>query len=77
MAPAPFCMLPAAVGSAANATDKPVLARAGLMTAPVFAAGAILEEINMFVPEDGDPAYKITANEKYGTQWYADMAYAY
>ena len=57
--------------------NKLLLALAGLMTAPVFAAGAILEDINMFVPEDGDPTYKITANEKYGTQWYADMVYAY
>lgn len=60
------------------------LALAGLIAAPVFAeeaskpqAGDILQSINMFTPEEGDPAYKIKANEKYGTQWYADMAYGY
>lgn len=41
------------------------------------APGELLESINMFTPEEGDPAYKVTANEKYGTQWYADLAYAY
>lgn len=29
----------------------------------------------MFTPEEGDPAYKVKANEKYGTQWGVDMAY--
>lgn len=37
--------------------------------------GALLEGINMFTPEEGDPAYKVRANEKYGTQWAVDMAY--
>lgn len=59
------------------------LALSGLLaaTAPADdstpAAGDLLEGINMFTPEDGDPAYKIAANEKYGTQWYADLAYGY
>ena len=35
----------------------------------------ILQGINMFTPEEGDPAYKVKANEKYGTQWGVDMAY--
>ena len=60
------------------------LAMAGLMATPVIAedaskpqAGDLLQGINMFTPEEGDPAYKVTANEKYGTQWYADLAYGY
>ncbi len=56
---------------------KRILTLAGLMAAPVFAAGELLEGINMFTPEEGEPAYKIAANEKYGTQWYADVAYGY
>ncbi len=36
----------------------------------------ILQDINMFTPEPGAPAYKITANERYGTQWAVDAAYA-
>ncbi|MFR4436504.1 MAG: hypothetical protein ACLT8C_02060 [Akkermansia muciniphila] len=39
------------------------------------AVGDILQGINMFTPEEGDPAYKVKANEKYGTQWGVDMAY--
>lgn len=60
------------------------MALAGLMTLPVIAAeaseptaGEILQGINMFTPEEGDPAYKVKANEKYGTQWAVDMAYGY
>lgn len=58
------------------------LALAGLMSAPVFAqetpaVGELLEGINMFTPEEGAPAYKVKANEKYGTQWAVDMAYGY
>ena len=58
------------------------LALAGLVTAPAFAqeapaAGDILDGINMYAPEEGAPAYKVAANEKYGTQWYVDMAYGY
>ena len=56
----------------------------GLAALPVIAAddskptaGELLQGINMFTPEEGDPAYKITANEKYGTQWYVDAAYGY
>lgn len=40
-------------------------------------AGELLQGINMFTPEEGDPAYKVTANNKYGTQWYVDAAYGY
>ena len=60
------------------------MALAGLMTLPVIAgeaseptAGELLQGINMFTPEEGDPACKVTANEKYGTQWAVDMAYGY
>ncbi len=42
-----------------------------------YPPGAVLEDINMYTPEDGDPAYKVTANEKYGTQWLVDVAYSY
>lgn len=41
------------------------------------ARGELLEGINMFVPDEGEPAWKLKANEKYGTQWYADLAYGY
>ncbi len=57
---------------------------AGLMALPTLAeetatpqSGDLLQSINMFTPEEGEPAYKIQANEKYGTQWYADVAYGY
>ncbi len=40
-------------------------------------AGDILDGINMFTPEEGDPAYKVKANAKYGTQWGLDLAYSY
>lgn len=60
------------------------LAMAGLLTLPTLAdddkapeIGDILDGINMFTPEDGDPAYKVKANEQFGTQWGVDMAYAY
>ena len=57
------------------------LAMAGLMAAPAIAQdsapGDLLDGINMYTPEDGDPAYKVAANEKYGTQWAIDMAYGY
>lgn len=59
------------------------LALAGLMPLTSLAEeenapriGDILEGINMFTPEDGDPAYKVAANEKYGTQWGVDIAYS-
>ena len=65
-------------------TNIIAMALAGLAALPVIAgeaseptAGELLQGINMFIPEEGDPAYKITANEKYGTQWYADAAYGY
>ncbi len=32
---------------------------------------------NLFAPEEGDPAYKIAADEKYGFQFAGDMALAY
>ena len=58
------------------------LTLAGLASATAFAQdtaapGDLLESINMFTPEEGDPAYKVAANEKYGTQWYVDLAYGY
>lgn len=60
------------------------LALAGLIATPVFAeeaskpqAGDILQGINMFTPEDGDPSYKVKANERFGTQWAADVAYGF
>ncbi len=56
----------------------------GLFAAPALVTadesakpGDILEGINMFTPEEGDPAYKIEAHEKYGTQWGLDLAYGY
>ena len=59
-------------------------ALAGLMALPVMAgeaseptAGELLQGINMFTPEEGDPDYKIKAHERYGTEWYVDTAYAY
>ena len=65
-------------------TNIIAMALAGLMTLPVIAgeaseptAGDILQGINMFTPEDGDPAYKVKANEQYGTQWAVDAAYGY
>lgn len=61
---------------------KNILALAGFATATAFAQdtaapGDLLESINMFTPEDDAPAYKVNAQEKYGTQWYADLAYGY
>ena len=61
------------------------MALAGLLTAPALTladdskpqAGDILQDINMFTPEDGDPAYKVRANDRYGTQWGVDMAYGF
>ena len=60
------------------------MALVGAATLPVVAAedskpmaGDLLQGINMFIPEEGDPAYKVKANEEYGTQWYADLAYGY
>lgn len=54
----------------------------GLMATNAFATeapqyGEILDGINMYTPEDTDPQHKITANEKYGTQWALDLAYGY
>ncbi len=37
--------------------------------------GSILEGMNMFTPGEGDRAYKVKANEKYGSQWAVDLAY--
>lgn len=59
------------------------IATAGLFAVPAFAedetpqVGEILQDINMFTPEEGDPAYKVKANEKAGTQWGVDVAYGY
>lgn len=66
-----------------NTKNIIAIAVAGLMTMPVLAAddtpqvGDILQDINMFNPEDGDPAYKVKANEKFGAQWGVDVAYGY
>ena len=54
----------------------------GLAIAPALATdaqtyGDILDGINMYTPEEGDPDYKIKANEQFGTQWLLDMAYGY
>lgn len=54
------------------------LGMTALLSASALAdTGDILDGINMFTPEEGDPAYKVAANEKYGTQWGADVAYGY
>lgn len=60
------------------------MALAGLITVPAIAgetskptAGDILQGINMFTPEEGDPAYKVNASEKFGTEWALDIAYGY
>lgn len=39
-------------------------------------AGQLLQDMNMFVPEDGAPSIKVQANEKFGTQWAVDAAYS-
>lgn len=62
---------------------KPILALAltALTATPSIAqdsaSGDLLEAINMYTPEEGDPAYKVKANELLGTQWYVDMAYGF
>lgn len=54
------------------------LGMTALLSASALAdTGDILDGINMFTPEEGDPAYKVAANEKYGTQWGVDVAYGY
>lgn len=35
----------------------------------------LLQDLNMYEPEDDAPAYKKTGNERFGTQWLLDMAY--
>ena len=57
---------------------------AGLIAAPALSAandapqpGDILEGINMFTPEEGDPACKVNAHATYGSQWGLDIAYGY
>lgn len=61
-------------------TNIIAIAAAGLLVTTGLASaetapGDILEGINMYTPEEGDPAYKIKANERYGSQWAVDMAY--
>ncbi|MCQ5041993.1 hypothetical protein, partial [Akkermansia muciniphila] len=57
------------------------MALSRLMALPVIAqdstpaVGDFLQGINMFTPEEGDPAYKVNANQKNVTQWGLDMAY--
>lgn len=65
-------------------TNIIAMALAGLLSLPVIAAedskptaGELLQGINMFTPEEGDPSYKTKAHETYGTQWYVDTAYGY
>jgi len=66
-----------------NTSNIIAIAMAGLMVAPTFAAenapqtGDILQDINMFNPGDSDSAYKVKANDKFGTQWGVDVAYGY
>lgn len=50
---------------------------ATVLAAREYSAGEIPEGINMFTPDEGAPAYKVKANESYGTQWAVDMAYGY
>ncbi len=63
-------------------------ALAGLVSLPTTASEAskpsaggavspLLQDINMFTPEDGAPAFKQEANERWGTQWTADAAYGF
>ncbi len=40
-------------------------------------AQRILQDINMFTPEEGAPSFKHRAHERYGTQWAVDAAYAF
>ncbi len=70
-------------------TNITTLALAGLFLAlPAFASedskpqaegapATLLQDMNMFIPEDGDPAFKQQANACYGTQWAVDAAYAF
>lgn len=54
------------------------LSMTALLTSSALAdTGDILDGINMFTPCEDTPAYKTAANEKYGTQWAADVAYGY
>ncbi len=71
-----------------NKTNITATVLAALLSLPAIASGdskpqaegapgALLQDINMFTPEDGDPAVKHRAHERYGTQWAADLAYAF
>lgn len=57
------------------------MAMTGLLALPVMAqdeapaVGDLLQGINMFTPAEEDPAYKMKAYEKFGTEWYVDAAY--
>ncbi len=44
---------------------------------PTAGGAALLQDINMFTPEDGEPAFKTKANERWGTQWAVNAAYGY
>ncbi len=70
-----------------NTTNIITAALAALLSLPTTASGdskpqaegraTLLQDINMFTPEDGAPAYKTKANKRYGTQWAVDLAYAF
>ena len=53
----------------------------GFLTLPLIAqeegpaVGDLLQNINSLAPDEDAPSYKRKASEKYGTEWYADMAY--
>ncbi len=44
---------------------------------PTAGGAPLLQDINMFTPEEGEPAYRHEANERWGTQWAVDAAYAF
>lgn len=39
------------------------------------AESTLLQDLDLYEPEDDAPAYQKTANERFGTQWLFDMAY--
>ena len=57
------------------------IALSGVLALPLMAqdeapaVGDLLQGINSLAPEEGDPAYKVNASEKFGTEWYLDAAY--
>lgn len=57
------------------------IALSGFLALPLMAqdeapaVGDLLQGINSLAPEEGAPAYKVNASEKFGTEWYLDAAY--